>query len=182
MKTGQRLLGLTVVIALLSTLEKEASAQINREAELKGKMVGILGSLVTWPPNAAPSAAKPLTIGVLGNNPFVDGGGVDYLQQKLAGTNSLVLKFADVNAYKDCHILVVAGNADLKQALEKTAGKPVLVVSEAAGLAKQGAAINLVFDMVSNKIRLEINPATARNAGVQINQGLLRSPLVDIVN
>ena len=182
MKLGNRLPALLVVFAFLTTFANDASAQINREAELKGKLVGVLGNLVTWPPNVAPSTAAPLTIGVIGNDPFVDDRGVNHLQQKLAGTGAIVLNFVNPAAYQKCHILVVAKNVELAQALAKTAGNPVLVVTEAPGLAKKGSAINLVFDMLNNKIRLEINPGTARNANLQINPGLLRSPLVDIVN
>ena len=94
----------------------------------------------------------------------------------------MLLHFANTAAYRKCHILVVPKSVDVVPALAKTAGSPVLVVTESPGLAKQGAAINLVYDVASNKIRLEINPGTAKKADLQINQGLLRSPLVAIVN
>ena len=173
---------LLTALALLSLIGNVSSAQASREPELKGKMVGILGSLITWPNNTAPSRANPLTIGIIGNDPFVDERGVNHLEQKLAGTGAVLLHFADTAAYRKCHILVVPKSVDVVPALAKTAGSPVLVVTESPGLAKQGAAINLVYDIASNKIRLEINPGTAKKADLQINQGLLRSPLVDIVN
>ncbi|MBI2480935.1 MAG: YfiR family protein [Planctomycetia bacterium] len=171
-----------VVVALLAIMANEVSAQINREAELKGKMVGLLGNLVTWPNDTAPTVAKPLTIGIIGDDPFVDGRGVNHLQQKLAGTGAVILNFPDASAYRECHVLVVSKSTDFEKALAKTKGNPVLVVSEAPRLAKKGATVNLVFDQASNKIRLEINPSMAKNANLQINPGLLRSPLVDIVN
>lgn len=182
MKLGKPSLVFCAVVAFLAIMANDVSAQINREAELKGKMVGLLGKLVTWPKDNAPTREKPLTIGIVGNNPFVDDQGVNHLEQKLAGTGAVVLNFADASAYKDCHVLVVSKSTDFEKVLAQTNGKPILVVSEAPGLAKKGAAINMVFDQASNVIRLEINPGIARKANLQINQGLLRSPLVDIVN
>ncbi|MBI2479119.1 MAG: DUF4154 domain-containing protein, partial [Planctomycetia bacterium] len=108
---------------------------LSREAELKGKLVGILGGLVTWPNNKMPSSAKPLTIGIVGDDPFVDDRGVNHLEQKLAGTGAVVLKFPDASAYEECHILVVSKAADFEKALAKTRGNSILVVSESPGLA-----------------------------------------------
>lgn len=183
MKLGKRLPVLLAACAVLAFAVNDASAQvINREAEFKGKMVGILVKQVTWPNSKAPTTAKPLTIGILGDNPFVDSQGVNHLQQRLAGTGAVILTFPDETAYRECHVLVVANNANFEKALAKTKGEPVLVISETPGLAKQGAAINLVFDRDKNQIRLEINPATALKAKLQINRDLLLSKLVDIVN
>lgn len=181
MKLPNRILLLLVTIALPAITAPGVAAQ-SREAELKGKMVGLFGQLVTWPTGKTPTPAKPLTIGIVGDDPFVDAAGVNHLEAKLAGTGAVVRRFPNAAAYEDCHVLVVSKAADFEAALAKTKGKPVLVVSEAPGLAKKGAVVNLVYDQPSNKIRLEINPGTARTAKLQINPGLLRSPLVDIVN
>ncbi|MEO8494224.1 MAG: YfiR family protein [Planctomycetota bacterium] len=155
---------------------------ISREAELKGNLVGILVKQVTWPANRVPTTAIPLTIGIIGNDPFVDNGGTNYLKKRLQGTGAVVLNFPDETAYQDCHVLVVSKAANFQKALEKTTGSPVLVVSESPGLAGKGAAMNLVFDMAKNQIRLEINPGTARDSKLEINPHFLRSELVQIVN
>jgi hypothetical protein len=183
MKLAKRLLVLFAVVAVLAIAADAASGQaISREAEFKGRIVGILSTQVTWPSNRAPSVANPLTIGIVGDNPFVDNRGVDHLEKKLAGSGAVVLSFPDETAYRDCHILVVAKSADFEKALAKVKGAPVLVVSESPGLARKGAAINIVYDQALNIIRLEINPSTAKNHDLTISQGLLRSPQVDIVN
>ena len=179
----KRFLVLLAVVVVPAIAPNDLSAQVSREAELKGKMVAIVsGKFVTWPKEKAPTQTNPLTIGIIGNDPFVDDNGVNHLEKKLAGTDTIVLRFSNADAYKECHILVVSKSADFSKAFEKAKGKPVLIVSESPGLAKKGAVINLVFSPATKRIHLEINPGNARNAKLQIAQNLLRSPLVKIVN
>lgn len=168
-------------IVVLTVAAAPVDAQIeSREAELKGKLVGVLGKLVTWPTPSAPTSRNPLTIGILGTNPFVGDDGVNHLQKKV-GRTATINYYAKPDDIKECHILVIARDAEFQAALEKVKATPTLVVGESPNLAKQGAAMNLVFDQAQNKIRLEINPRTAGGAGLRINPGLLNSPTVDII-
>lgn len=179
MNVPKRLLLGAVFTAVIAITSLPATAQISREAELKGKIAALLGKFVTWPPNAAPSGRKPLTIGIIGTDPFVDDAGVNHLELK--APTAVILKFPNVDAFKDCHILIVARDTDLKAALAKVKG-PILVVGESPGSASSGAAMNLVYDpRKGNTIRLEINPKTAIAAGLKIDGGLLGSSLVDLV-
>jgi hypothetical protein len=57
----------------------------------------------------------------------------------------------------------------------------VLLVGESAGLAKQGAVANLLYDRSTNLIQLEINPEAARVSGLKLAPDLLRLNLVQIV-
>jgi hypothetical protein len=168
------MLFLLAVVALFSAYGETGLA---REAEMKARLVGSLGKLVTWPSEKAPSATKPLTIGIVGRNPFVDASGVDHLKRTIPSAK--ILSFATAAQIKDCHILFVAKNANFKAALAKTAMRPVLVVTESPGLAEQGAAINLVQQ--DNRIRLELNPKSVTQAGLRMKSALLNSSLVVIV-
>lgn len=182
MSLARRLIFGVVFAAVLAHVPLPADAQlVSREAELKGKVVGVLGKLVTWPSRIAPGPANALTVGIVGTNPFVDTRGVDHLKAKVP--DAVVQQFADEDApgIKNCHILVIADDANSQAALATVAGAPILTVSEAPGLAKQGSAMNLVFDRQQNKIRLEINPKTAVKDGLRINPGLLKASFVDIV-
>lgn len=154
-------------------------ALVSREAELKARMLVLLRKFVTWPAANAPSTANPLKIGIVGDDPFTDGNGFDHLQDGVP--DARILRFNDAADIEDCHILVVARDADLKAALEKTGGRPILVVTESPGSAQQGSVINLAFDRNANKIQLQINPTTARRFNLVVNPNLLRSPLVQIV-
>jgi hypothetical protein len=163
---------LLAAVALLLVDGRRGPAQVvvNREAELKAKLVASLGKLVTWPSEKAPSAMKPLKIGIVGDDPFVDANGVDHLKGNVP--NAKIFRFATAAEFEDCHILVVAKNADLKATLAKAQGLPILVVTESTGIARQGAAITLVRQ--NNRIRVEINAKAVRDAGLLISRGLLQ--------
>lgn len=156
------------------------SQRVSREAELKSQLVSTLGRLVAWPDDVTPAQGKPLTIGILGSDPFVDVNGVNHL--KVNVPEAVILKLSDSAEIKACHILFVAKDADLAAALARVQGLPILVVGESPGLAKQGAMVNLVFDAQQNRIRMEINQDTAIGAGLELNEALLSSPLVEIIH
>lgn len=169
----------TVFFLVLTPATSWAQEVISREAELKGKMLSLLvrANYVTWPAARAPTPVNPLTIGIVGDDPFQDENGVAHLSVP----GARILKFDTAEDVADCHILVISKTADFKKSIEKTKDKPILVVSESPGLARQGAVMNLVYDVNANKIRLEINPTTARRLNLDVKRNLLRSPAVDIV-
>ena len=88
-----------ILLILLASLMTRASIThgqqqlINKEPEIKAGLVAILGKLLTWPPTVAPAAGAPLKIGVLGADPFQQGG-VNHLDKRLAGQNVVVERFA----------------------------------------------------------------------------------------
>jgi len=158
---------------------QQSPAHARREAELKGRVVGLLRRLVAWPEATAPSAANRFTIGILGEDPFVENG-INHLEEELAGSAEIV-RFANANEITGCHVLVVSKNANLAEALTKTESKPILVISETTGSAAKGATMNLVFDEQSNRIRLEIDPSVAQRAGLEINETLLNTSFVKLI-
>jgi hypothetical protein len=187
-------LALAIVVLAFAT---DAAAQvIRREYAIKAGVLVMLGNCVTWPPDAAPARGEPLKIGILGKDPFVENG-VNQLdrtvaEQRLKGLNIIVKRFDSAKDYEPCHILFVSSLAEMKSveqtvadrikaAQNVTAGASVLVVGEATGLARQGAAANLIFDRTTNLIRLEINPDAAARAGMKFAPDLLRLKLVQIV-
>ena len=145
---------------------------------------------------AAPASDKPLVIGVLGKDPFVENG-VNQLDRVVAdevrkGGNITVQRFASAKDYQPCHMLFVSsqpaeGSVEktlaerLAAAKKVTAGTPVLVVGEATGVAQQGAAANLMFDRSGNRIKLELNPDAASRASLKLAPQLLRLSVVQIV-
>jgi len=172
-----------LVIAVLLPGAFNAYAQddvINKGPEIKAGIVAILGRFVTWPAGVAPSGGAPIRIGVLGSDPFQQDT-VNHLDRKLAGQNVVIERFADIDEYRRCHILVVSKAADFQPVLEKTQGQNVLVIAEAPGLAKEGAVINLVVQPQLNRIQMEINPAAAKVAGLTIDPRVYRLSMVKII-
>lgn len=189
---------LTVACLLLGVLSVPVAAQgvVSREFEFKAGVISLLGKLVTWPDDVAPNAQRPLNIGVLGQDPFLEGG-VNQLDRTVAaerakGRQIVVRRFDSAKDYQPCHILFVSDLASEKSiernlvdrlaaAKRLTAGKPVLVVGQSPGLARQGCTANMLFDRATNLIRLELNPDAANRARLILAPGLLGLKLVDII-
>ncbi len=189
----------TVACLLLGLLSFPAAAQevvISREYEIKAGVISLLGKFVTWPDNVAPNSTRPLNIGVLGQDPFVEGG-VNQLDRTVAaerakGRQIVVRRFDSAKDYQPCHILFVS-DAPSEKSIERnlverldaarrlTDGKPVLLIGQSLGFARQGATANMLFDRTTNLIRLEINPDAATRAGLKLAPDLLRLKLVDII-
>lgn len=170
----------TVVFAVLAFSASNGRGQpvINKEPEIKAGLVDVLGKLSTWPPAVAPAEGAPLKIGVLGADPFQQGG-VNYLDKRLAGQNVVVERFATVDKYQPCHILVVSPEVDLQAVLARMPTQGVLVIAQSAGLARQGAVINLVVEQ--NRVRMEVNPDEAKRRGLTIDPRIYNLAMVKVV-
>jgi hypothetical protein len=198
MSAARRLLLLLSTAAALFAPASQVSAQpvVWQEYYVKAGVIGVLPKFATWPPGDAPAPGKPLVIGILGQDPFVENG-VNQLELAVAkanagGTNIVVKRFPSAKNYEASHILFVSHAAEAESdertldarweaAKKLTAGKSVLVVGESDGLAKKGVVANLVVDPVTNLIQLEINPDAAGRAGLKLQPQLLSLKIVKIV-
>ncbi len=194
---GLVLLSLAFVLPFLCVTNAAAQAQVvRREYAIKAGVIDVLGRCVTWPAGAAPADGKPLVIGILGKDPFVENG-INQLDrivadEKLHGGNLVIKRFDSAKDYEPCHILFVS-NLAADGSVEKTVlerakaaktisdGGAVLVVGEAADLLREGIVANLRFDKNTNLIRLELNPDAAARMGLKLAPDLLRLNLVQIV-
>jgi YfiR/HmsC-like len=78
----------------------------------------------------------------------------------------------------DCRILVIGEGAAARTAdlAERSRGRPILLVGDAPGLARQGAAIGFVLrtDILGKgqRLRFEINPAALTGRGLKVSSQL----------
>jgi hypothetical protein len=132
---------------------------------------------VTWPPTAFVNDNSPFVIGVLGSDPFGT-----YLEkvvegEKVSGRPIVIRRYSHVNEVKNCHILFVT-RENTGDAVRELNGRSVLTVSDKQNFARDGGMIG--FYLEKNKIRLQINPKTAKEANLAISSKLLRlANLVD---
>ena len=180
-----------LVIGFFTPLE-DAVAE-TPEYELKASFLRVFGDVVKWENDPGLGTTKPLSIGILGQDPFnatlTSGTRINYLDQKVAervraGKKIEVQRFATPDEYQPCHMLFVASNlardAQAWQAVVKaTQDADVLVVADTPGLARKGATINMV--VVRGHVQLEINPDAAQRASLDIPLELYRFPGVKVV-
>lgn len=130
---------------------------------------------VEWPAGAFENAQSPLVIGVLGSDPF--GRFLDDVVngERVNGHVLAIRRYRKIEDVEHCHVLFVSGSegphvAKIAQALQ---GRAILTVCDWEGLARHGAIIRFLNE--DDRVRLQINLAAAKAAGLTISSKLLRS-------
>lgn len=128
---------------------------------------------VDWPAAAFPNAAAPIIIGVVGTDLFGDN-----LQHNVEGKTingrALVIKHLGADSdVSGCQILFISHSEASRTAdiLAKASALPILTVGEDEPFARNGGIINFVLK--TGRVRLEIDLAAARQAGLRISSKLL---------
>ena len=144
------------------------------EYKIKAAFLFQFSRFVEWPAAAFASSDAPLTICVLGSNPFGSA-----LQEISAGelvyTHPLIVQHRDdVADLGSCHIVFVSGAEQdvARRALQRLSGKSVLTVSDGSDFTRRGGIIGLVT--VNGKVTLQVNRSSADAAQLKISAKLLR--------
>ncbi|MEK6235883.1 MAG: YfiR family protein [Planctomycetales bacterium] len=97
-------------------------------------------------------------------------------------------QFDSIKDYKPCDVLFVSPRGRRGQtletrwaaAVEKTKGKPVVIVTDSPGFAlKEGVAVNM--RVAQNRVRLDLNQGNAADRGLKFDSRLLGLTVVTIV-
>ncbi len=149
--------------AILFLLAPLARAQYS-EYDVKAAFLYNFAQFVKWP--SAPSG--PVTIGVLGQNPF--GGALES-----AGRGQINVRYSQrLDDLKNCQILFICKSerGRIGEILGGLEGASVLTVSDADQFAHKGGMIG--FTMDNGKVHFEINPGAGKRAGLEISSKLMR--------
>src|ERR1051326_4432727 len=142
------------------------------EYQLKAAFLYNFAKFMTWPTNAFSDAGTPLTIGLLGDDPF--GPRLkDTVQGKTVNGRSIVLRpLKRDESPKGCHILFISRSEKerIPAILASVEGQSILTVSEVERFAHNGGMINFV--VVSESVRFEMNVQAAERAGLQVSSKL----------
>ena len=144
------------------------------EYKVKAAFLYHFTQLVEWPTNAFVTATTPMTIGILGQDPFGNELEETLAGKTVAGRSYVVARFQHVQDSSACHVLFVSNSEArrLSEILEGLSGQPVLTVGEADNFATQGGVIGLVKR--DERIQIEINPGAASQARLRVSSRLLR--------
>lgn len=151
-----------------------ASAAAPTEYQVKAVFLFNFSQFVDWPPAAFARPRSPITICVLGHDPF--GAALDDIVQGeiVNGRPLEVQRYRTVEELGDCHILFIDRSEQSRfgEILAQLDGRSVLTVGDVDGFARRGGMIRFVT--VGNKIRLRVNLDAAQAAGLTISSKLLR--------
>ena len=170
----------TMFICCLSFAGLPLRGQVAQEYVLKAAFLCKFALFVKWPTNAFPDAKTPITIGVLGRDPF--GKSLDEvarnesIQRKLLvesySSVESVINLAD-EKNKICHILFISQSESgkLGRIFSSLKGRHILTVGESDGFCQNGGIIQFVI--VEDKVRFIINQDAAKAANIKLSASLL---------
>jgi len=171
--------GIGVLILLAASgmvAPQEAHAQNSPSKEYQVKAAFLLNFLqfIEWPAAAFGNAETPITIGVLGDDPFGAILEKTFQDEIVQGRKLMVKRSKQVEDMKACHVVFVCKSesdhvADILTSLNDT---NIVTIGEIDGFAGRGGIINFYFD--DKKLRFEINPTAAQRKGLKISSQLLK--------
>jgi hypothetical protein len=160
-----------IVASLLLTTR--AAGQTLDEYQVKAAFIVKFAGFVEWPAAAFKGPADPLTICVMGRNPFGH-----YLESLVEGKDIDGRPFAlrpitDARDAIACHILFISSSERLRfrSILDLLKTTSVLPVGDTNGFLTEGGVINLHLE--SGKVRIEIDARAAKAKNLHISSRLL---------
>lgn len=161
-------------LACWLSLSGGALAEGFTESEVKAALLVKVTQFVDWPASAFSDSTGPLRIAILEPDPFGAKFDESLRGVTVAGRSIRLTRCRTVAEAEGCHVLFVGSAAEgvLAPLLRQLEGKPVLTAGDGAGLAREGVMINFYKD--EGKVRLELNVAAARKAGLRISAKLVQ--------
>lgn len=161
-----------VLIALVAGPAPAQSAPAHAdEYRLKAAILYNLAKFVDWPADAFADAASPLSLCVIGADPFgplLD----DTLRGHLvAGRPVVARRIADLTS--GCQVLFIAGSEKkrLPVLLDRLRGQSLLTVSEDDAFVDLGGMIGLITE--GERVRFNVNADAAERARLKVSARLL---------
>ena len=165
---------LGLALAALAGAPKARAASL--EYPVKAAFLYKFAPFVEWPPTAFESAASPLTLCVVGFDPF---GAVldDAVFGQRVGQHQLVVRRLEaVGAGSGCHIAYLSGSKtqSVAEGLAALQGAPTLTVTDQSMGSTRGA---IHFVIKDDRVRFHIDDVTAARGGMNISSKLMRLAL-----
>lgn len=175
MEKQARHLRVLLLLLGLATMGGATSGRAEALPEYKVKALFLFNfaKYVDWPDEAFPTPGSPIIIGLIGQDNFKDELNRAVEGKVVNGRPIVVKRVSTDPEMNGCHILFVSSSekSRFEEILGKTRHGPVLTVGEQGQFLAKGGIIN--FTLKDEKIRLEIDLDSARQAGVRISSKLL---------
>lgn len=147
---------------------------VSKEYQLKAAFLYNFTKFIEWPPQHFHDARQPITIGVLGRDPF--GGELErVVEGRTVNGRAIVVKvLTSASEVLGVDLVFVGAEEEARfaESLVARDGVHVVTVGESPRSAALGAVIT--FTMEADKVRFEINQGGAEKAGLKISAQLLK--------
>jgi hypothetical protein len=183
---------LALVLFIAAVAPKTMAAPTStQEYQVKAAFLYNFLQFVDWPEGKFADDNKPITIGIIGKDPF-RGAFEPVKDKKVKDRNVVIKRFKGFKALKEsgakdkakfdkeikaltsCHLLFICSSEkeNLKEIINLVEDQAILTVGEVEGFLESGGIINCLVE--ENKIHFEINTAAAERAKLGIRSQLLR--------
>jgi hypothetical protein len=144
------------------------------EYQVKGAFLVKFAMFVDWPTRSFPDAGTPITIGILGEDPFGDEFETALKSEIANGRHFELKRFRNLQELTDCHMIFVSApeSQRLAEILSATRDKAVLIVGDRDRFAHEGGMVNFIKE--GGKVRFEVNAAAIEARGLRISAKLLQ--------
>jgi len=167
------LLATVMCAVVLPGTEARGAESPSLEYQIKAACLYNFAKFVDWPPAVFPDRTSPIVFGILGEDPFGDTLERITKNKTINGRALTIKRSRRVEDLKDCQVLFISRSdqAHLGQILTALKGLSILTVSDTEEFLADGGIIN--FKMQNDKVRFEVNVATAQSAALKISSELL---------
>jgi hypothetical protein len=161
-----------VLLAALPPASRALAQNDADEYQVKAAYILNFARFVEWPPDSL-SASSPITIAVVGNDPF-NGALEHVLRGRSANGHAIHLRYVRWNEITTpCQIVFISAAEEphLPEILRLIGSGSVLTVSDIERFSLRGGMIE--FSMVGNRVRFDIDRSPAIAARLNISSKLL---------
>lgn len=140
------------------------------EYTLKLAFIYNFAKFVEWPD---PDPKAPIVFCILGDDPF--GHRIVNIEERMVGERKiLVRRNPGPEAVRQCHILFISSSEKqrLEQSLRELKGLSILTISDIPDFTRAGGMIG--FKVSNDRIRFQVNLASARSSRLEISSKLLK--------
>ena len=155
-----------ILVGTSASSPSGAIPNVDTNAKIKAVFIYNFTKYIEWPSN---STSGEFTIGILGSNEALYSE-LDKMSKvkKVANQTFSIKKFSSISEVNAPHILYIPADSteELSKAVSLLKGKSTLIVTEKAGMAQKGAAINFVI--VGSRQKFELNKANVEKHNLKV--------------
>jgi YfiR/HmsC-like len=169
-----RLAAVAVAWALIRLPSVQGQHAKPTEYEVKATYLYNFSRFVEWPAQGRQGQSDSFAICVLGENPFGPALNATVAQETIAGKSVVARQISAPQDAVNCRVLFISSSEGtrLKEILTSLGTASVLTVSDLPKFTQRGGMVQFILE--GNKVRFEVNSATAERAGLTLSSELLK--------
>jgi YfiR/HmsC-like len=162
---------LSLVIGLSLAVSNSQAADDSLEYQVKAAFLLNFIKFTEWPASAFADSDSPISICILGVDPFGSGLEQVVAGESVNGRKVTVQRIRRAPPPKVCQVLFLSRAEKDVDKILPALGPGVLTVGEGDSFIHDGGIISFIIE--NRRVRFDVNPTPARNAGLNLSSKLL---------